>query len=780
MKKSIDFKKFFKNNLFHVVFLVSALAILVVSAMTIFNITDTVVNMNSAKETLNSTEEFLINNYKYRLHTSAAAARYLLTASDLETLRIKPGSPDSPEAWLENNGFLSLRELLIQFANESGLEYVYYYFRIDNYVQPLIDNDPDLSEAYTPSNQLILIENEARIAWNNKQIAVISDEFLIGPDGLITAYAPILDDSGEVFALVGVDIKDEQINPLREQIVFLSERIESLSSRITTLIIAMISALLLLVTGGVITFLNQRKSSAILKDALLQAEHASRAKSDFLANMSHEMRTPMNAIIGMTTIGKNADDPERKEYSLKKIEEASKHLLGVINDVLDYSKIEAGKLEINNAGFDFEKMIKKVCDVVAFKAAEKKQTFNVYVDMNIPRLLIGDEQHVSQVVTNLLSNAIKFTPEYGSITLTARLISEKEDCRIIKVDVIDTGIGISEEQKDRVFRSFEQADNTITKRFGGTGLGLAISKNIVESMGGTITFESEPGRGSTFSFETPFMTDLEQEEESVWAQIDSVGKKVLVVEDDPAILECLTDVMKRVSVDYSIAENGEAALKVVDENGLYSICFINYKKIGFEFSDMLRKSGIEFIIALLSVSDINTYENEAKNAGVNSIITLPLFPTDVAETLQSIISGTSTSEESAENIEQADDFSGRHVLLADDIEINREIVIAMLEPTNIIIDSAENGAIAVRMFSENPDRYDVIFMDVQMPEMDGYQASQSIRAMDIAKAKTIPIIAMTANVFKEDVERCLSAGMNDHIGKPLDFNNVLSKLNEYL
>ena len=653
MKRSFSYKKFFKNNLFHVVFLISALAILVVSSMTIFTTTDTVVNMNSAQETLYSTKEFLINNYKYRLHTSAAAARNLLKASDLETLRIKPGSPDSPEAWLNDSGFLELRELLIQFANESGLEFVYFLFRIDNYVQPLIDNDPDLSEAYTPSNQLIMIDAEARNAWNNKQIIVASDEFLIDPDGLITAYAPIFDDSGEVIALVGVDIKDEQINPLRAQIVFLSERIESLSNRITVLIIAMILALLLLVTGGVITFINQRKSSKILKDALLQAEHASNAKSEFLANMSHEMRTPLNAIIGMTTIGKNSDELIRKEYSLTKIEEASKHLLGVINDVLDYSKIEAGKLELSDAEFSFEKMLKTVSDVFAFKVVDKKQVFNVYIDENIPQVLIGDELHVSQVVTNFLSNAIKFTPENGSITLAAHWEGEKDGRHLIKVDVSDTGIGISDDQKARVFRSFEQADNTITKRFGGTGLGLAISKSIIENMGGTITFESELGEGSTFSFVAPFMPGIEHAEEQ-------------------------------------------------------------------------------------------------------------------------------TAEESTGISAQTFDFSDRHVLLADDVEINREIVIAMLEPTNIVIDSAENGAIAVRMFSEDPDRYDIVFMDVQMPEMDGYQATRTIRAMDFAKAKTIPIIAMTANVFKEDVERSLAAGMNGHIGKPLDFGNVLGMLNEYL
>ena len=664
MNRNIDYKKLLKNNLFHLVFLFSAVAILVVSTLTIFNMIDTVANMDSAKETLYSTEEFLVKNYIYRLHASAAAAQHLLEASDLETLRIRPGSPDSPEAWFRNGEFLLLREILKRFAEDNGLEYVYYYFRIDNYVQPLIDNDPDIKEAYTPSNQLIHIEDEARIAWNNKQVTVVSDEFMIDQGSLLTAYAPVFDDSGEVFALVGVDIKDEQLNPLRVQIVFLSERIEALSSRITVLVIVMITAILLLVTGGVITFFNQRKSSGILKEALAQAEQASRAKSDFLANMSHEMRTPLNAIIGMTTIGKNADDAGRKLYSLTKIEEASKHLLGVINDVLDYSKIEAGKFDFNNAEFSFEETVRKVSDVITFKVAEKKQAFAVNIGEGIPQALIGDELRISQVITNLLSNAVKFTPEQGSITLSAELAGERDGYILVRVDVTDTGIGVSDEHKSRIFRSFEQADNTITKRFGGTGLGLAISRNIIESMGGEMMFDSQLGKGSTFSFVAPFLLP----EHLKGDEPDAGGTS-------PA------------------AMSGEAP----DDEGIVP-----------------------------------------------------------------------------------DSFSGCHVLLADDVEINREIVMALLEPTNITIDCAENGAIAVRMFSENPNNYDMIFMDVQMPEMDGYQATRTIRAMDTERAKTIPIIAMTANVFKEDVEKCLDAGMNDHLGKPLDINAVARKLKEYL
>ena len=246
-KEKTDLKKLLLNNLFHWVFLFSAITILVVSTITVFNMTDTVVNVNSARETLNSTEKFLVGNYKYRIHASVVAAQHLLTASDLDALLIKPGSPESSEDWLKNSEYLAIKDMLVRFADENGLEFVYYYFRIDNYIQPLIDNIQDSFETLTPSSKLFTIEDAQRSAWNNKQAVVADGESFIDSNGLITAYAPIFDSDGEVFALVGVDIKDEKIGILRNQIVFLSERIESLSKRIMQLIIAMITALLFLV-----------------------------------------------------------------------------------------------------------------------------------------------------------------------------------------------------------------------------------------------------------------------------------------------------------------------------------------------------------------------------------------------------------------------------------------------------------------------------------------------------------------------------------------------------
>ena len=394
-----------------------------------------------------------------------------------------------------------------------------------------------------------------------------------------------------------------------------------------------------------------------LKDAVTKVTASSKAKSEFLSNMSHEMRTPMNAIINMTVIGKKADIIERKDYALYKIGEASTHLLGVINDILDMSKIEANKFEIIPVKFNFEKMLMGVVSVNNFRIEEKHQKLQMRVDNNIPKLLISDDQRLSQVITNLLGNAIKFTPENGSITLDASFLREENGVCTIQISVTDTGIGISKEAQAHLFQSFQQAETSTARKFGGTGLGLSISKSFVEMMGGKIWVESEEGRGSTFAFTIQAGRGSEVEER-----------------------HDLKDTMK----------------------------------------------------------------------------------------------------------ESNNDFSGHRILLVEDMEINREIVLMLLEPTNLEIDCAENGLQAVEMFIEEPDRYEIIFMDVHMPGMDGYEATGQIRLYE-EKLKSeenqhhrVPIVAMTANVFKEDIEHCINAGMDNHLGKPLDFEIVMDKLRHFL
>lgn len=383
--------------------------------------------------------------------------------------------------------------------------------------------------------------------------------------------------------------------------------------------------------------------------AKTQSDFENKQKSVFLANMSHEIRTPINAIIGMTTIGKSAADTNRKDYCFRKIEGASQHLLGVINDILDMSKIEADKFELIPSEFCFGDMLSRVEGIMSFRIAEKQQTLSITADEHIPAILICDDQRLIQVIINLLSNAVKFTPEGGNISLHSYLLEETDYECSIAIEITDTGIGISPEQQMKLFKPFEQADSTTSRKFGGTGLGLVISKRIVEMMGGEIRVKSEPAKGSTFTF--TFLAVRGNEHD------------------------------KRVE---ALEQNAQGQM-------------------------------------------------------------LP------------------------------GEFTGCRILLAEDVEINREIVLAFMEESGAVIDCAENGIEAITLLDKHPGEYSLIFMDVQMPEMDGLEATRKIRE----RGETIPIIAMTANVFREDIEKCLEAGMDSHLGKPLDFSEVLDAVRRY-
>jgi len=464
---------------------------------------------------------------------------------------------------------------------------------------------------------------------------------------LISAYMPILDEDGDVIGIIGVDFDGEGtyqaiMTGVWQNIIFAA-------------VLALVGIVLFIYLMRSVTAQNKLLyvTAEKLESALVQAQAASKAKSAFLANMSHDMRTPMNAIIGMTNIAVSTRDVVRKDASLLKIKDASHHLLGVINDVLDMSKIEADKLDISPESFNLRGCLKGITDIINLRVVEKSQHLKICIDDDVPNTVICDSQRLAQIITNLLTNAVKFTPDQGNIDLSVKLISEKDGVCILGFSVTDSGIGINEEQQSRLFQSFEQAESSTTRKYGGTGLGLAISKRLVELMGGSISVSSVYGEGSTFSF---------------------------------------TIMVER------------------------------------------------------SAEDVDSVSSSADGSDPDDVLLLG-------------------------------DFC---MLLVEDMEINREIVYAVLEPTLIKIVSAENGVEAVRLFSESPDDYDIVFMDVQMPEMDGYEATRCIRALGGERAISVPIIAMTANVFKDDIQLCYDAGMDAHIGKPLDFSVVLQTLRKYL
>jgi signal transduction histidine kinase/CheY-like chemotaxis protein len=548
-----------------------------------------------------------------------------------------------------------------------------------------------------------------------------------------------------------------------------------------------------------------RSGSLLIANALMRNEmtqhlvlaresalSSTKAKSEFLSNMSHEIRTPLNAIIGMTTIAKGSPETERKDYCLDKINDASAHLLGVINDILDMSKIEANKFELSPVEFNFEKLLQRIVNVINFRMDEKGQRFTVYIDRHIPHILFGDDQRLSQVITNLLSNAIKFTPDRGAVRLEAHFVEGENGQCTIKIKVVDSGIGIDEDQQQRLFSSFEQADSSISRKFGGTGLGLAISKQIVEMMGGTIEVQSQPGKGSTFAFTVRLGQGREEVQAPMDAGINRRNLRALVIDDEPEVREYFLDIAARFGFACDTAASGEDALEAIQKSDPYTICFVDWKLPGINGIELSRKikeiRDTPPIVIMISATEWSLIEADARSAGVDKFLPKPLFPSSILDCINESL-GLERLHVPEENPPvEKNCFEGRRILLTEDVEINREIVLALLESTKLVIDCAENGLEAVKRYSENPALYDMIFMDIQMPEMDGDEATRQIRAFEEEQRKKtdadrpwgIPIVAMTANVFREDIEKCLAAGMNDHVGKPLDMEEILQKLRKYL
>jgi len=540
---------------------------------------------------------------------------------------------------------------------------------------------------------------------------------------------------------------------------------------------------------NVTEYIHHEKS---MEEARKAAEAANIAKSEFLSRMSHEIRTPMNAIIGMINIGLSSDDKEKKDYCLRKADSASKHLLNLINDVLDMSKIEAEKFELSYHEFDFELMLRNITDIANVRAEEKQQNFLVFIDEGFPAFILSDELRLSQVITNLLTNATKFTPEYGAIILSVKKLEENDREFVLRVEVTDNGIGISKEQQKGLFSVFSQADPGISVKYGGTGLGLAISKRIVTMMGGDIWVESELGYGAKFVFT---MKVKKAEGKNLLKTYDVVNKenlRILMVDDMEDTREYFKHMMRKLNLKCDVAASGLQAIEMVLDASEqpYNIFFVDWIMPEMDGIELTRKikeiNGDNSIVIMISAKDWMSIEKEATAAGVLQFISKPLFPSTLVDVINSYMdvepadSGKPGMPGKQEEPKRSYDFSAYTLLLAEDVEINREIMSAIFEETGISIEYAENGKIAVDMFRENYEKYDIILMDINMPEMDGYEATRRIRALDLPGAKEVPIIAMTANVFTEDIEKSLSAGMNSHIGKPVDADVLFEQIEKYL
>ncbi len=545
---------------------------------------------------------------------------------------------------------------------------------------------------------------------------------------------------------------------------------------------AVILVVLLLIFGKY--FSMTRKQIKELEEARQMAEHANRAKSEFLSNMSHDIRTPMNAIVGMTAIATaNIDNRQQVQNCLKKITLSSRHLLGLINDVLDVSKIESGKMTLNYDQVSLREVMEGIVNISQPQVRAKKQQFNVSIHDISAENVCCDGIRLNQVLLNLVSNAVKFTPDGGVINLSLyeEVSPVGEDYVRIHFQVKDNGIGMSPEFKEKVFESFVREDNARVNRTEGSGLGMTITKYIVDAMKGTIEVESELGKGTMFHVVLDMEKGVVQEQDMILPEWN-----MLVVDDDRELCESTVVSLKSIGVKAEWTLDGETAVKMVmkhhERHDDYQIILIDWKLPGMNGIETARKIsqcvGEDIPILLISAYDWADIENEAREAGIDGFISKPLFKSTLFYGLRPFM--TDLDELPERENESEEDLQDKRILLAEDNELNWEVAEDLLSELGLSLDWAENGQICVDKFqASEPGHYDAVLMDIRMPVMGGYEAAHMIRNSGRQDAD-IPIIAMTADAFSEDIQKCLEAGMNAHVSKPIDAPSVARLLKKYM
>ncbi len=537
-----------------------------------------------------------------------------------------------------------------------------------------------------------------------------------------------------------------------------------------------------------------KKQLADLQEAIVtadlarrDAEHANKAKSEFLSNMSHDIRTPMNAIVGMTAIATaNIGNTEHVKNCLRKITLSSKHLLGLINDVLDMSKIESGKMTLNMDQISLREVMDNIVNIVQPQIKSKHQNFNISIHDISAENVCCDSVRLNQVLINILGNAVKFTPEKGSIqfSLYQEPTSKGEAYVRNHIIVKDTGIGMSKEYIKTIFDSFTREDTARVQKTEGSGLGMAITKYIVDAMGGQISVESELGKGSEFHVTLDLAVADVMEEDMILPEWH-----MLVVDDDEQLCESAVASLKSIGINPDWCMSAETAIDMVKEKHAqhndYDIILLDWKLPGMDGITAARKIrslyDSEIPILLISAYDWSDIEDDAREAGVTGFISKPLFRSTLFYGLRPFAADL-ISCDGAENASRTDrvELSGRHILLAEDNDMNWEIANELLSSLGLILEWAENGEICVEKFRQSPPGfYDAVLMDVRMPVMNGYQATEAIRATD-REDSTIPIIAMTADAFYEDIQKCLQSGMNAHVAKPIDIQEVTRQLIKFM
>ena len=527
--------------------------------------------------------------------------------------------------------------------------------------------------------------------------------------------------------------------------------------------------------------------NAALSDALKTAEEASKAKTIFLSSMSHEIRTPMNAIIGLDSLALSEKDlsPKTRDY-LEKIGSSAEHLLGLINDILDMSRIENGRLAIRNEEFSFSKMLEQVNTIASGQCNEKGLEYNCHIKGHVDGYYIGDDMKIRQVLINILGNAVKFTPKGGKVELTAEKTASFDKKSTLRFTISDTGIGMSKEYLPKLFEAFSQENTSSTNKYGSSGLGMAITKSIVETMNGKIEVESEKDKGTTFTVTLTLQDSERKPENDGEIEIHPSEMTVLVIDDDEVAAEHAKLVLENAGIAAEIALSGSQAVEMVKvrhaRRESYNLIIVDWKMPemdGVETTRQIRNvTGDESAIIILTAYNWDDILEEATSAGVDSFIAKPIFSATLLDEFNNALKKKRIKNSKAK---PKADLSGKRVLLAEDMDVNAQIMMEVLKMRDIEADHAENGKIALEMFKNHEEGYySAILMDMRMPEMDGLEATAEIRKLDRSDAKQIPIIALTANAFDEDVQRSLQAGLNAHLTKPIQPDVLFETLEELI
>lgn len=539
------------------------------------------------------------------------------------------------------------------------------------------------------------------------------------------------------------------------------------------------------IVGLFVDVTKQKRLESDLIAAKDQATEASKAKGEFLANMSHEIRTPMNAILGMSHLALLTDLNDKQRNYVGNIEKAGKSLLGIINDILDFSKIEAGKLSVEHVDFRFSEVLDNISNIISVKAKEKELELIFDIDPNLPDDLVGDPLRLGQIIINLTGNSVKFT-ESGEIIIRARKVTDVNEIIEIQFDIEDTGIGMNEEQLGRLFQSFSQADGSITRKYGGTGLGLTISKSFVELMGGRIWVESQPGKGSTFSFTIRCGRSNSSIKEQIAKTTILNDKRVLVVDDNQASRDIMYALLDNLDLRVAAVSNGEEAVYEVESADLsndgFDVVVMDWKMPGIngdEATVKIRELSLnkmpKVILASAYGENSGLINEEVQNVFDASLVK-PINPSSLFDALMEAFGQLemkrANSREAATIKTQHIDLTGIKILLVEDNMINQEVAKGILEQFNPTIEVADNGQVALERVQK--EHFDIVLMDMQMPVMDGLTATRKIR--EIEALAGLPIVAMTANAMERDIKQCKAAGMNDHVSKPIDIEELINAI----